>query len=385
MASTITKIAPFSVQVPDSELSDLKSRLQSTRYPAAEITSGWSHGVPLQAMRELTNYWIEKYDWRKCEAWLNSHEQFLASYEGEEIYFLHIKSKHAEAMPMLLVHGWPGSILEFRKAVGPLTDPTQYGGKAEDAFHLVIPSLPGYGWSTAKSEWSHRRINKAFVALMVKLGYDQWVAQGGDWGGDLVAILASENPPASLVGVHLNTIFFNVPKEVGGRKDLSPGEQRAVRQMEAWDGTEDAYLMLQATRPQTIGYSLADSPVGQAAWILEKIHGWSHHRGDVYEILTKDEILDNIMIYWLTNTGSTSARLYTQQNHDWTMGTRIEIPIGVTLFPGDASYVPRSWAEKYYSRIIHWRDAEKGGHFAAWEVPEIFVQEVRDTFRHVRS
>ncbi|KAK4502298.1 hypothetical protein PRZ48_005723 [Zasmidium cellare] len=367
-------IRPFQLSIDESQLVDLRARLDSVRWPNNETVPGWTQGVPVAAQKELHHYWRHRYDWGSCQAWFNSYPQFIAGIDGEEIHFFHIKSKTKNALPMLLIHGWPGSVLEFRKAIEPLIDPEAYGGSKDDSFDLVIPSLPGYGWSAKPkvAGWNHQRISNAFVTLMGALGYDKWVAQGGDWGADIVAIMANNNPPKSLVGVHMNTAFFDAHKEIVN-EPTDAGEELALEKQHRFETDENAYFRLQATRPQTIAYSLADSANGQAAWIYEKIYNWTQHTGDLHNVLTMDEVLDNIMVYWLSNSGGSSARLYWEDDDNTALP--ISIPVGVSVFPGDQSYAPRSWGERYYSSIVHWRDVERGGHFAAWEVPDIFVRE----------
>lgn len=376
-------VRPFQLSIDKAHLLDLHARLAAVRWPAAETVPGWTQGVPLSAMKELHKYWTTGYNWKSCEAWFNSYPQYTAAIDGEEIHFLHIKSSNQDALPLLLIHGWPGSVLEFRKVIEPLTKPKLHAGTGNDAFHLVIPSLPGYGWSSKPkvAGWNHQRISNAFVTLMEGLGYDHWVAQGGDWGADIVAVMASKNPPQSLVGVHMNTAFFDAHKEIS-KESPSSGEELALKKQQYFEDHESGYFKLQATRPQTIAYSLADSPIGQAAWIYEKLCAWTQHFGDLHEVLTMDEVLDNIMIYWLSDSGGSSAKLYWEDEDNTALP--ITIPVGVSIFPGDINSAPRSWGERYYSNIVHWRDVEKGGHFAAWEVPDLFVREIRETFSHVR-
>lgn len=376
-----TPIRPFSISVSESALHNLRFRLQHTRWPEEATVGDWSQGVPLSVVQDLCTYWRQHYDWRRCETLLNNYPQFVTEIDGVDIHFLHIRSKHNHALPMIMTHGWPGSIVEFTKVIEPLTDPTRHGGREEDAFHLVLPTMPGYGFSgkPTANGWTSARIARAWTELMTRLGFERWVAQGGDWGADVVAALASNSPPPSLAAVHMNTAFFDAKKETRWAKTLSSGEKRALEAAELWERTESAYLLQQGTRPQTLGYSLADSPSGLLAWLFEKISMWSQHEGqDVFSVLSRDEILDNVMIYWLTNTATSSARLY-WENEDAT-DLPIDIPVGVSQFSGDLTYVPRIWGERYYKNIIHWRDVGKGGHFAAWEVPELFVREIRDCF-----
>ncbi|KIV84585.1 hypothetical protein PV11_00358 [Exophiala sideris] len=377
---------PFSISISDSTLHDLRSRLEHTRWPEEATVKDWSQGVPLSVVQDLCTYWIEQYDWRHCEKRLNSYPQFVTEIDGVDIHFLYIRSKHSNALPMIMTHGWPGSIIEFTKVIEPLTDPTEHGATEQDAFHLILPTLPGYGFSgkPTTNGFTSARIAIAWTELMTRLGFERWVAQGGDWGADVVAALASNSPPTSLAAVHMNTAFFDAKKETRWAKTLSSGEERALELWERWERTESAYLLQQGTRPQTLGYSLADSPSGLLAWLFEKISVWSQHKGkDVFSVLSREEILDDIMIYWLTNTGTSSARLY-WENLDAT-DLPIDIPVAVSQFPGDQTYVPRSWGERYYKNIIHWHDVEEGGHFAAWESPGLFVRELRACFAHIRQ
>lgn len=375
-------ILPFHVSIPDSDLVDLRGRLIQTRWPEREPVGDWSQGVPLSKIQELCAYWRDHYDWRRCERLINSWPQYQTTIDGLDIHFVHIRSVNTNAMPMIMTHGWPGSILEFRKVVGPLTNPVVHGGSAEDAFHLVIPSLPGYGFSAKPDEpgWGLERIARAWVTLMQRLGYHRYCAQGGDWGADITAQMGNLSPPG-LVAVHMNSVFFDARREIRGSPTVT--EAKALAFQEKYEGDEYGYFKLQGTRPQTIGYALADSPAGQAAWIYEKIWMWSSHDGDVEHVLDRDEILDGIMLYWLTNSGASSARLYWRGPDSTAFD--IDIPVGISQFYGDLLYAPREWGERYYKNIVHWRELDCGGHFAAWEQPELFVGEVRDCFRHVRG
>ena len=285
---------------------------------------------------------------------------------------------------MLLTHGWPGSVIEFRKVIGPLTEPEQHGGRKEDAFHLVIPSMPGYGFSDKPKHTgvNVERMATIYTNLMEALGYDRWVAQGGDWGADIAARLG-HMAPKGLAGIHLNYLWFEWKTHVKDSNQPSEEEKWATEKQKWFEKEDLGYFQLQATRPQTIGYSLADSPMGQAAWIYEKLYTWSDNDGDLDKVFPKDDVLDNVMLYWLSNTGASSARLYWEEKQDNT-AYNIKIPVGVTIFPKEAGVAPKTWAESYWSDIVHWREVDRGGHFGAWEQPEIFVNEVRDCFRHVR-
>nr|WP_087572960.1 epoxide hydrolase family protein [Sphingomonas sp. CDS-1] len=375
-------ITPFELAVLQSDLDDLTYRLDRTRWPERETADGWTQGVPLDRLRALVAYWRNDYDWRRCEAMLNGFGQYKTQIDGLDIHFLHIRSPHADAMPMLLTHGWPGSVIEFHKVIGPLTDPVAHGGDAVDAFHLVVPSLPGYGFSgkPAETGWGVERTARAWAELMRRLGYDRYVAQGGDWGSAVTVSLGVQAPPG-LAGVHFNMLSIR-PDDLG--PELDADEEKAVGQLRHFADVESAYARLQATRPQTIGYSLADSPVGQAAWIYEKLRGWSDCDGEPETIFTYDEMLDNIMLYWLNNSGASSARLYWESMGSFRPMT-IDVPLGYTQFPGEIMSPPRKWGESLFSRIIHWNKVEKGGHFAAFEQPRIFVKEVRTCFRQLRD
>lgn len=375
-------IRPFTLAIPQSDLDDLKNRLDRARWPERETGEGWSQGVPLDRLRALVDYWRRDYDWRRCEAMLNAFGQFTTVIDGLDVHFLHVRSPHAGAMPLLLTHGWPGSVLEFHKVIGPLTDPVAHGGDAADAFHIIAPSLPGYGFSGKPTEpgWGVERIARAWAELMRRLGYDRYMAQGGDWGSGVTVALGVQAPPG-LAGVHLNMLTV-MPDELGD--DLDDEERDAIAAAKYFADVESAYARLQATRPQTIGYALADSPIGQAAWIYEKFRGWSDCGGEPETVFTPDEMLDGITLYWLTNSGASSARLYWES-----MGSfrpmKIDLPLGYSHFPREITVPPRKWAEQVFSRIIHWNELEKGGHFAAFEQPDLFVAEVRDCFRILRS
>lgn len=375
-------IEPFHLNIAETEIEDLHRRLRATRWPSRETLGGWKQGVPVHIMKDFTQYWLEEYDWRKCEAWFNSVPQFMADIDGMKVHFLHIRSKHPDALPMMLIHGWPGSVLEFRKVIAAFTNPEAHGGSAKESFHLVIPSMPGYGFSDQpeKAGFGVEAMSKVFVKLMEALGYKKWVSQGVDWGSDISAFMASQLRPPSLVGVHMNTAFFNPRKEISANPTRE--EQDALDMVLEYEKDEHGYFKLHATRPQTVGYALADSPVGQAAWILEKFYAWSQHTGDVFSVHSKEDLLDNIMLYWLTNSGASSGRLYWEDLD--TIALPISIPVGLSIFPGDHYSADRSWGERYYENIVHWRMVEIGGHFASLEVPEVFVREVRECFSHVR-
>lgn len=376
-----SSIRPFELAVPQQELDDLQQRLSRTRWPERETVTDWTQGAPLEKVRALCAYWRDRYDWRRCETMLNGWNQQRTILDDLDIHFLHIRSPEPDALPLLMTHGWPGSVMEFHKVIGPLTDPVAHGGKAGDAFHLVLPSLPGYGFSDKPTApgWGFERIARAWVTLMDRLGYDRYVAQGGDWGADITAQLGTTHPPG-LLAIHLNTLFFKPERELRG--EPSPGEQVAIAKADYFAEWEYGYFKQQGTRPQTLGYGLADSPALQASWIYEKLHAWSHHPGDVEKVLSMDEMLDNIMLYWLPNAGASSARLYWKNDDNTALP--IDLPVGVSQSLNGLEYAPRLWADRYYGNIIHWNELNRGGHFAAFEQPELFIEEIRTCFRQIR-
>lgn len=375
-------ITPFRVEAPQALLDDLKLRLSITRWPEQETGAGWSQGVPLKRMKEVAQHWQHRYDWRRAEARLNAFPQFRTEIDGLGIHFLHVRSKHENALPLILTHGWPGSVFEFLKVIGPLVDPTAHGGKAEDAFHVVVPSLPGFGFSDKPKEkgWNVMRIAKAWGTLMARLGYSKWVAQGGDWGAGVTTALGHIKP-AGLAGIHLNWQFV-FPEKMPA--SLSADEQRAVDGVGRFLSGEYGYFNQQATRPQTVGEVLSATPVGQAAWIYEKFQAWSDNGGDVENVLTRDEILDDISLYWLTNTAASSARIYWENSPSSFSGGRLDLPVAVSVFPKEIYRAPRSWAEATYPHMIYWNEVERGGHFAAFEQPALFVAELRAGFAKLR-
>ncbi|PZU56830.1 MAG: epoxide hydrolase [Sphingobium sp.] len=375
-------VQPFTVAIPQAQLDDLNRRLDATRWPDPELVSDWSQGVPLTQMQDLVAYWRTEYDWRRCETLLNSLPQYTTEIDDVEIYFLHIRSPNPDALPMIISHGWPGSVLEFAKVIGPLHDPAAYGGDVRDAFHLVIPALPGFSFSgkPRKTGWSVGRIASAWHKLMVRLGYERYVAQGGDWGAAITTSLGAHQP-TGLAAIHVNLPMV-LPK--GPFDELNHGEAEMLRAMEYYQRWEAGYSILQASRPQTLGYGLSDSPVGQAAWIFEKFQAWSDCSGNLFNILTRDEILDGIMLYWLTDSAVSSARLYWESYVGGFGATTLDIPTGCSIFPKEIYRAPRSWADRCIHNIIHWNELDKGGHFAALEQPDLFVDEVRTCFRTVR-
>jgi pimeloyl-ACP methyl ester carboxylesterase len=377
-------VTPFAYHAPQSALDDLRRRLAQARWPEREPVGDWSQGVPLARLRALVEYWRTDYDWRRCEATLNGFDQYRTAIDGLDIHFLHVRSPQADALPILITHGWPGSVIEFFEIIRPLTDPAAHGGNAEDAFHVVAPSLPGFGFSGKPAErgWNAERIARAWAELMHRLGYDRYVAQGGDWGS-VVATEMARQRAAGLAGIHLNMPFV-MPHPIP-TEGVSAEEQRAVQAFQRFLSDGFGYFHLQATRPQTIGYALTDSPVGQAAWIYEKFHAWTDNDGDPEDALTRDEMLDNITLYWLTQTAASSARMYLENAAVIGAPPVIEIPVGCSIFPREIVPAPRSWAERVYPNLIHWNELDRGGHFAAFEQPELFTQELRDCFRSLRK
>jgi pimeloyl-ACP methyl ester carboxylesterase len=380
------EILPFTIDVPDEQLDDLLRRLRHTRWPEAETVAGsdepWSQGMPLHWAQELCRYWAEDYDWRSTEARLNALPQYRTVIDDLAIHFIHVRSPHEHAMPLVLTHGWPGSVVEFLKVIGPLTDPTAHGGDAADAFHVVVPSLPGFGWSDKPEHtgWKIPRIAMAWEQLMLRLGYDRFFAQGGDWGSMVTAALAAGHP-AHLAGIHLNMPI--VIPDPDTMVDLSAAEMEALASFEHYQRWESGYSAQHASRPQTVGYGLADSPVGQMAWIVEKFWAWTDCDGDPLNVLTSDELLDNVMAYWLTNSAASSARLYWESFHDLDV-REISVPTGCSIFPHEIFRTSRRWAEKRFTDLRHFGELDKGGHFAAFEQPELFVAEVRESFRTMR-
>ena len=378
------KVEPARLAIEQKELDDLRRRLELARWPEAETVEDWSQGAPLELVRALCAYWRDGYDWRRCEAMLNSWNPHRTLLNDISIHFLHIRSPEPSALPMVMTHGWPGSVIEFHRCIGPLTNPAAHGGDARDAFHLVVPSLPGFGFSDkpTRTGWGVDRIAGAWTTLMGRLGYKRWVAQGGDWGA-FVAAAIGVTAPVGCVGVHLN--MLGIAPRPGDEHDPSPDAQRAMALSMRFAAEESGYSKEQRTRPQTIGYGLTDSPVGQAAWIYEKLKAWSDPSRSPEDTFGMDAMLDNIMLYWLPRAAGSSARLYWESLDEANLGRPISLPVGVSLFPRDASTTPRHWAERVFSNLIHWREVEAGGHFGAFEQPEIFVREVREAFRGLRS
>ncbi|MGH1490702.1 MAG: epoxide hydrolase family protein [Acidimicrobiales bacterium] len=372
---------PFSIDIDQAVLDDLGARLAATRWPDVEPVDDWTQGVPLAYAKELASYWAESYDWRTREAQLNRFEHFMTEIQGLDIHFIHQRSPHEGAMPLLITHGWPGSVVEFHKVIEPLVDPVAHGGSAEDAFHVVCPSLPGYGFSGKPSEtgWGVEKIAEAWDELMGRLGYDSYGAQGGDWGSAVTTQIGRNGGRCK--AIHTNMPLGRPTKEA----KENPGEEDlfAFKGAKFYADWDSGYSKQQSTRPQTLGYGLVDSPVGQMAWIVEKFWAWTDCDGNPENALSKDEMLDNIMLYWLNGAGASSARLYWQSFSNMAGDGRVEVPTGVASFPKEIVRSPRAWCEAGYN-ITHWTKMESGGHFAAFEQPDAFVADLRTFFATVR-
>ena len=375
-------IQPFRIAASDAALDDLRRRLRATRWPERETVDDWSQGIPLAYVQDVCAYWAEKYDWRAREARLNRFAQFRSELDGLGIHFVHVRSPHADALPLVITHGWPGSIVEFHKVIEPLTNPTVHGGEAKDAFHVVCPSLPGYGFSDkpARAGWKVERIADAWAQLMGRLGYARYVAQGGDWGAMVTTRIGIQDE-AHCAAIHLNMPI--APPDPATLADLTEREKSALAGMQHYQEWDSGYSKQQSTRPQTVGYGLVDSPAGQAAWILEKFWAWTDCNGHPENVLGRDELLDNVMLYWLPGTAASSARLYWESFRTPSLDP-VRIPVGCSIFPKEIFRTSRRWAEKRFERLIHFEEMEKGGHFAAFEQPELYVREVRACFRKVR-
>jgi pimeloyl-ACP methyl ester carboxylesterase len=389
-------VRPFTIQIGDAELERLRTRLAAARWPSRELVTDRSQGVQLATMRELVHYWTSGYDWRRCEARLNALPQFLTELDGVVIHFIQVKSPHPGALPLIITHGWPGSVIELLEVVGPLTDPVAYGGRAEDAFEVVLPSLPGYGFSGQPVEvgWDPGRIARAWAELMGRLGYGHYVAQGGDQGAAVTEAMGVQ-APEGLVGIHLN-LLRQALGSVSGLPADSGDERAALGAINAVRSTGFGYFLEQTTRPQTIGYALLDSPVALAAWMLD------HDTDSYYKIsrafvdgqpvgnLSRDHILDNITLYWLTGTGESAARSYWEGGRATAVAAGlppppVKLPVGFTTFPDEIFQAPRSWVEKIYPNLVYFHQAARGGHFAAWEEPQLFAEEVRAAFGPLRQ
>ena len=379
----MSKIRPFTIAIDQALVDDLHRRLDLTRWPEAETVEDWSQGVPLAALRDMLGYWRQGYDWRRCEAQLNSFDNYLSEIDGLDIHFIHAPSPHPQASPLILTHGWPGSVIEFLEVIEPLRDPVARGGRAEDAFHVVVPSLPGYGFSGKPDApgWGVERIGRAWAELMGRLGYDRWFAQGGDWGAIVTAAMGGQ-APQGLAGIHLNMALARPTSA----DFVDPGleAQRAIAAGQHYKTQESGYSAIQSTRPQTIGYGLVDSPVALAGWIYEKMHGWTDNEGRPEDALSRDAILDNITLYWLTATGASAARLYWESFGAIGQTGEVHLPAAISNFPKEITKAPREWTERLFRNLIYWSEVERGGHFAAWEEPDLFVSELRKAFALMR-
>ena len=394
--STTTEIRPFTLDIGQEQLDELRRRILATRWPTEELVDDRSQGVQLATIKALAGYWSDEYDWRKCEAKLNALPQFKTEIDGVEIHFVHVRSAHEDALPLVMTHGWPGSVIELLESIGPLTDPTAHGGQAGDAFHLVLPSLPGYGFSAEPTEigWDVGRIGKAWAELMRRLGYDRYVAQGGDVGAAVTDAMGRQAPDG-LVGIHINLLRGVL---AGGDMPVeTEKEQAAQKAVETFRSTGFGYFLEQSTRPQTVGYATLDSPVALAAWMLD------HDTDSYYKIsraflegkpsgnLSREHIVDNVTTYWLTGTGASAARTYWENGRAQAAATAsgeappdVKVPVGFTTFPDEIFAVPRSWVEKVYPGLAYFNEVDRGGHFAAWEEPELFASEMRSALRSLR-
>ena len=398
-------IRPFRINVPEAELVDLRRRIAATRWPERETVTDESQGVPLATIQEVLRYWGKDYDWRKCEAKLNALPQFVTEIDGLDIHFIHVRSRHENALPLIVTHGWPGSVIEQLKIIDPLTNPTAHGANVTDAFHLVIPSLPGYGFSAKPTTtgWGPDRIARAWVVLMKRLGYLRFVAQGGDWGSPICNLMAKQGHP-ELLGIHVNlpgTVPSDIAKALQNGdpppSGLAADEKRAYEQLTVSFAKKRAYAQIMGTRPQTL-YGLADSPAALAAWLMDHGDGYGQPAAAITSAvlgrtvnghppgeLTRDDVLDDITLYWVTNTGVSAGRLYWENKLNLYNAADVAIPAAVSVFPGESYEAPRSWAERAYHKLIYYNEVDKGGHFAAWEQPQLFSQEVRAGFRPLRT
>ena len=377
----MSEITPFTIDTPEEQLTDLRNRINNTRWAEEECVNDWSQGIPLTYVREIADYWANQYDWRKSEQYLNTFDHFQTNIDDLDIQFIHQKSPHPDAYPLIITHGWPVSIVEFHKVIQPLVDPTKHGGKAEDAFHVVCPSLPGYGFSgkPSQSGWGVEKIAETWDQLMVRLGYENYGAQGGDWGAAVTTQIGRN------IG-HCDAIHINMP--IGrptpeSLQDPTDEEKSALEGLTYYQEWDSGYSKQQSTRPQTLGYGLVDSPVGQMAWIIEKFWSWMDCDGHPENTLTRDELLDNVMLYWLTASGASSARLYWESFGSFGGGDKVELPTGVASFPKEIIRSPRRWCEESYN-ITHWTTMPRGGHFGAFEQPELFINDLRIFFKTIR-
>jgi microsomal epoxide hydrolase len=383
---TLLEIRPFQIDVPQTELDDLHERLDRTRWPDELPGIGWDQGIPLGYLKELAEHWRRSYDWREHEARLNEIPQYTTTIDGQNIHFLHVRSAEPGALPLVITHGWPGSVVEFLKIIGPLTDPRSHGADPSQAFHLVIPAIPGFGFSGPTNEpgWSTARVAKAWAVLMDRLGYQRYGAQGGDWGSGISRDLGIANPD-QVIGVHVNTLFTMVPQDPAELADLTETEQRHLERRKRFQSEGLGYGMIQSTRPQTLGYGLTDSPIGQLGWIAEKFKEWTDCTDRPEQAVDRDQMLTNVMLYWLTGTAASSARIYydAARSGAWGAPARLTVPTGVAVFPKDIGPAVRRFAESD-NNIVHWSEFDRGGHFAAMEAPDLLVQDVRAFFQGLR-
>lgn len=373
-------IRPFTIDVPDSVLDDLRTRLHHARWPDRELVDDWSQGVPLSYVQELAHYWADHYDWRARERALNRFDQFITEIDGVDIHFIHQRSHHPDAIPLLITHGWPGSIVEFHKVIEPLIDPVAFGGDAADAFHVIAPSLPGFGFSgkPTATGWGVEKIGGVWTELMARLGYDRYLAQGGDWGSAVTSQVAVQDPQ-HCAAIHLTLAMSARPTG----DPTTPEELHAIERLMYYVEWDSGYSTQQKTRPQTLGYGLADSPVGQLAWIVEKFWAWTDCNGHPEHVLTRDEMLDNVMLYWVNGSATSSARIYWESFGRANRPT-VEVPTGFAVYPREIVPPVRSWVTSLYPNVTHWREYDQGGHFAAFEVPETFVADLREWARGAR-
>ena len=380
-----TALETFRIRATDDQLADLRMRLRATRWPNKETVGDWTQGVPLAYLQDVVTYWANTYDWRAREARMNAFPQFRLRVGGLGIHFIHARSSHADALPLIMTHGWPGSVVEFLKVIEPLTEPQKHGGRARDAFHVVCPALPGYGFSDKPTQTGCgvEKIAELWDELMCALGYPRYFAQGGDWGAAVTTQIASQNR-GHCRGIHLNLAL--APPTPEALANPTEADQAAFAAAKRYGDSESGYAIQQLTRPQTVGYGLADSPAGQAAWILEKFWSWTDCDGHPENVLSRDELLDNVMMYWLCDSGASSARLYWESFRTFNReGGPITLPMGCSNYPKELAQPPRSWVERRYQRIVYWNRLTKGGHFAAFEQPATFVQELRACFALMRS